>query len=64
MVEHFPVAQVAGDADHAFAGGEGVLQNVEAFDLAHQVDGALGRPDPGAGAFGQGLADVFKALSD
>ena len=26
VVEHFPVAQVAGDADHAFAGGKGIFQ--------------------------------------
>ena len=36
---------------------------LQGFVPAHQIDGTLGRPDPGAGAFGQGLADVLQALA-
>lgn len=32
-------------------------------DFADQVDGALRRPDPRAGAFGEGLADVHQAAA-
>lgn len=63
VVQHLPVAQVAGDTDHAFARGQGFVEDFQAFDFAHQVNGALGRPDPGAGAFGQGLADVHQAAA-
>ncbi len=64
VIEHFPVAQVAGDAHHALARGECVLEDFQAFDFAHQRNRPLGRPDPGAGAFGQGFADIHQALPD
>ncbi len=40
------------------------MQHLQAFDFTYQVDGALGGPDPGAGAFSQGLADIHEALAD
>ena len=63
VVQHFPVAQVAGDAHHAFARSQGLVQHFQALDFADQVDGALRRPDPRAGAFGEGLADVHQAAA-
>ncbi|MNY32478.1 hypothetical protein D3C86_1666970 [compost metagenome] len=64
MVQHFPIAEVAGDSHHAFAGGQRLLEHIQAFDFTNQIEGTLGRPDPGAGAFGQGLADILQGCPD
>ena len=55
---------VVGITSHAFARSQGLVQHFQALDFADQVDGALRRPDPRAGAFGQRLADVFQTLPD
>src|SRR5690554_3683777 len=39
VVEHFPVAQVTGDADHTLAGGQGLIQQMLTLHLADQSHG-------------------------
>src|SRR5690606_1085228 len=55
VVEHFPVAQVAGDADQALAFAQRLLD---------QRDGLLRTPHPGAGAFREAAADIDQGLAD
>ncbi|MNM90612.1 hypothetical protein D3C81_1028790 [compost metagenome] len=64
VIKHFPVAQVAGDANHTLTRGQRRLQHFQAFNFANQINRALSGPDPGAGAFGKGFADVLQGLTD
>lgn len=64
MVEYFPVSQVTGNADQAIAGSQRFLQHLHAFDLADVSQRLFRRPDPGAGTFGEGPANIHQALSD
>ena len=63
VVQHFPVAQVAGDADHAFTRGQGLLQHFQAMHFLDQLQRALRRPDPGTGTFDKGFTDIPQRLA-
>ncbi|MNS81883.1 hypothetical protein D3C72_1156090 [compost metagenome] len=64
MVQHFPVAQVAGDADHALARGQGLLQHFQAVHFLDQLQRALRRPDPRTGTFDEGFTDILQRAAN
>src|SRR3989338_6423721 len=38
VVKHFPVTQVAGDADYALAAGQSLLEHIQTLDFTHHPD--------------------------